>query len=83
MSEKRIKKISLNVEGNLGYGPDQINTKVTLADLLEQVEEAITEWGEETEVVLYQTNNSYGANYGRIERYELFSVPDTYQEWEE
>lgn len=74
------KRISLNVEGNLGYGPDQIQTSVTLADLLEQVQEAINEWGEDAEVVLYQSNNRYGANYGRLSRYELFDTPDNYDE---
>lgn len=73
------KRISLNVESNLGYGPDQIQTSVSLADLLEQVQEAIVEWGEDAEVVLYQTNNGYGANYGRLNRYELFDATDSYE----
>ena len=77
------KRISLNVEGNLGYGPDQIERAITLADLLEQVQEAIVEWGEDAEVVLYQTNNGYGASYGRLNRYELFDTPDNYEEGED
>lgn len=74
------KRISLNVEGNLGYGADQIQTKLTLADLLEQVQDAIELWGDDAEVVLYQNNNQYGANYGRLAAYDLFDVTDTYDE---
>lgn len=76
------KRISLNVESNLGYGADQIQTKLTLADLLEQVQDAIELWGDDTEVVLYQTNNRLGANYGRLAAYDLFDVTDTYEDGE-
>lgn len=74
------KRISLSVEGNLAYGAAQIENPLTLSDLLEQVQEAINEWGEDAEVVLYQSNNRYGANYGRLSRYELFDTPDNYDE---
>ena len=78
------KRISLNVESNLGYGPDQIQTSVSLADLLEQVQEAIVEWGEDAEVVVYQINNRYGASYGQLARgYELFDASDTYEDGED
>lgn len=77
------KRISLNVEGNLGYGADQMNRPVTLADLLEQVQEAIVEWGEDAEVVVYQINNRYGASYGQLARgYELFDATDNYEDGE-
>lgn len=69
-------RIQMNIEGNLGYGPDQINNPVTLADLLAEIEEAIVEWGEDAEVVLNQTNNGRGANYGRLSAYELFEGPE-------
>lgn len=65
-------KITLNVEGNLGYGTDQVEG-MTLADLKYAVEEAITEWGEDTEVVVFQTNNQYGAKYGRLSIWETFA----------
>lgn len=66
-------RIQMNVESNLGYAPDQIARPISLRDLLEQVESAIFEWGEDAEVVLHQSNNGYGANYGRLHRgYDLF-----------
>lgn len=70
-------RIQMNVESNLGYAPDQIDRPVTLADILEQVQDAIAEWGEDAEVVLHQTNNGYGANYGRLHGgYDLFDGPE-------
>lgn len=66
-------RIQMNVESNLGYAPDQIDQTITLADLLNQVQSAINEWGADAEVVLHQTNNAYGANYGRLlGGYDLF-----------
>ncbi len=66
--------VRMNFEGNLGYTPDQIDQKVTLADILAQVQDAIVEWGEDTEVVLYQTNNGRGANYGNVSEYQMFDT---------
>jgi hypothetical protein len=62
-------------QGNLGYAPDQIETSVTLADLLEKVQEAVDEHGEDAVVVLQQTNNGHGANYGKLySGYGLFEA---------
>jgi hypothetical protein len=69
-------RVLMNHQGNLGYGPDQINNPITLNDLLEQIEEAIAEWGGDAEVVAYQTNNGHGANYGSMYRHELFEAVD-------
>lgn len=69
-------KVLLNCEGNLGYGPDQIHSGTTLACLLEAVEEAIAEWGEDAEVVLHQTNNGRGANFGKLAKWTLFDAAD-------
>lgn len=77
------KRISINIEGNQGYGPDQIREALTLSDLLEQVQEAIVEWGEDAEVVVYQVNNRYGASYGHLVPYELFDATDSYDEDED
>lgn len=66
------RKITLNFEGNLGYGTDQVEG-MTLADLKYAVEEAITEWGSDAEVVMFQTNNQYGAKYGRLSPWETFA----------
>jgi hypothetical protein len=68
-------KVLLNHEGNLGYGPDQVQG-MTLGDLLAAVEEAVTEWGEDAEVVLQQTNNRYGACFGHLNRWDTFAYPD-------
>lgn len=65
--------IKMNFKGNVGYGPNQVDTKISLAHLLEQVQDAIEQWGEDTTVVLYQTNNGRGANYGSLSGgWELF-----------
>lgn len=69
-------RIKMNVEGNLGYGADQIERPMSLGDLLEAVQEAVDEWGEDAEVVLHQQNNQYGANYGRIVQWGAFEGDD-------
>lgn len=66
-------KVLLNAEGNLGYGSDQIDGSMTLGCLLEAVQNAIIDWGEDAEVVLHQTNNGYGANFGRLSQWEVFT----------
>ena len=68
-------KVTLQHEGNLGYGSDQVKG-MTLGDLLEAVQDAVTEWGEDTEVVAFQTNNTYGASYGTLSRWETFRAAD-------
>lgn len=60
------KQLLLDVSPNSGYSPDQINQKLTLAQLLEAVENAISEYGEDAEIVTYDVNNSRGAKYGYI-----------------
>lgn len=68
--------VRMHHEGNLGYAADQVDTSMTLAELLEAVQEAITEWGPEATVVAYQRNNHYGANYGTLSQYGLFDQVD-------
>lgn len=67
-------RIQMNVESNLGYGPDQIERPMSLGDLLEAVQSAVEEWGEDAEVVLHQINNGYGANYGKLNMWDLFEA---------
>lgn len=77
-------RVLLRAEGNLGYAADQVEGSVmTLADLLAEVEQAICEWGEDAEVVLHQTNNQYGANYGKLDRWDLFDAAPSDDEDEE
>lgn len=49
---------------------------MTLAELLEAVQEVITEWGPEATVVAYQRNNGYGASYGTLSQYGTFDKVD-------
>lgn len=73
-------RVQMNVESNLGYAAGQIDRTITLANLLEQVQDAIELWGEDAEVILHQTNNRYGANYGKLAAYDLFSSSDDQDE---
>lgn len=68
-------RIKMRFEGNIAYTADDA-AGMTLADLLEQVQDAITEWGEDAEVVLHQTNNGRGANYGQLAGWPLFASMD-------
>jgi len=75
------KVIKMNVESNLGYAADQVHARITLADLASQIEAAIEQYGEDAEVVLYQTNNAYGAAYGSLEQYgDLFTEAEAADE---
>lgn len=58
-------QILMNISDNQGYAPDQIDTRFTLGDLLEQVEQAIEDFGEEATIVL-NNGQRYGASYGSI-----------------
>lgn len=69
-------KVRMNHAGNRGYAADQIEGAMTLADLLAAVEEAIIEWGEDAEVVTFQTNNGHGANFGHLHEFDLFEAAD-------
>lgn len=60
------KQLLLDVSPNNGYGPDQVEQKLTLAQLLEAVENAISEYGEDAEIITHDVTNSRGAKYGYI-----------------
>ena len=69
-------KLTMMFQGNLGYGPDQVNG-MSLEELKEAVEMAICDYGEDAEVVLEQTNNGHGANFGKLYSFsELFQAAD-------
>lgn len=57
--------ILLSVQPNEGYSPDQIQHRLSLAELLEAVEYAISEYGDDAEIVL-DNGQRYGAQYGYI-----------------
>lgn len=66
--------VKLQFEGNLGYSADQVSTRTTLGDLLEQLQDAVERFGEDATLVLFQTNNRYGANFGKLATFEsMFS----------
>ncbi|AVJ49946.1 hypothetical protein FDJ43_gp48 [Microbacterium phage Koji] len=58
--------VLLGVNDNQGYSPDQINTSVTLADLLEAVQQAILDYGEDAKVVV-ANGQRYGAGFGSLQ----------------
>jgi hypothetical protein len=59
-------RVILPISDNEGYAPDQIRTGITLLELLEAVEEAIAEFGEEAVVVTLDRDNRFGAGFGRL-----------------
>lgn len=60
--------VLLPVNDNQGYAPDQVRTNVTLQDLLESVQQAIEEFGEDAKVVL-SNGQRYGAGFGSIQAF--------------
>lgn len=70
-------RVLMSHQGHLGYGADQIENPITLGELLEAVQDAVSDWGEDAEVVVQETNNGHGANYGRLYRQmDLFSLAE-------
>jgi hypothetical protein len=55
--------VLINISDNQGYEPDQIDTPITLAAMLESIQEAIEEFGDDAKVVL-NNGQRYGASYG-------------------
>ena len=64
--------VTMNVTNNQGYGPDQVETRMTLADLLVEVENAIGDFGEDAIVVTHESGNRYGASWGKVSTYNTF-----------
>lgn len=55
----------LDVQPNAGYSPEQVERRMTLAELMEAIEYAIDEYGDDAEVVL-NNGQRYGAQFGYI-----------------
>lgn len=70
-------KVILSINSNQGYAPDQVADKsITLADLLQAVQDAVEEFGGEARVVLDE-GGRYGANFGYLSQWEdLFTDGD-------
>lgn len=59
--------VRLNFQGNLGYTPEQVDgPKLSLGELLGDLQDAIEKYGEDAELVTFQTNNGRGANWGLV-----------------
>lgn len=58
--------VLLPISDNEGYSPEQIRTRVTLADLLESVQEAIENFGADAKVVT-SNGQRYGASFGSLQ----------------
>ncbi|UXE04394.1 hypothetical protein SEA_FUNSIZED_23 [Mycobacterium phage Funsized] len=75
--------VVMSLDNNQGYGPDQVNTEMTLRDLLHAVEDAIAEHGLDARVVTKDSGNRYGARWGRIDADgDLFTLHDTTGDWD-
>lgn len=61
--------VILHINANRGYAVDQIDHTITLGDLIAQLQEAASEFGDDARVVLFDGSNRYGANYGSLARY--------------
>lgn len=73
-------RVLLGISDNEGYSPSQIQTDITLADLLEHVQNAIADFGEDALVIL-SNGQRYGAGYGRLISYgDLFESADDAEE---
>jgi hypothetical protein len=70
------RRVILAAEPNMGYAADQIDTDMTLADLMALVEQAIEEYGPDAVVVTRDINNRYGADFGRLSPYDAINAAD-------
>lgn len=61
--------VVMQVSANRGYAADQVESRMTLADLLVEVENAIGDFGEDAIVVTQDRDNRYGAAWGKISTY--------------
>lgn len=72
--------LTLNINAARGYSADQIikdGGALTLADLLEAVQDAIEQYGEDAMVVTKDPDNvRYGAGYGMVIGHEMFAAVD-------
>lgn len=65
--EQAPRTVQIAINDNEGYAADQIRTHITLKDMLESIQDAIEEFGEDATVVL-DNGQRYGASYGSFTR---------------
>jgi hypothetical protein len=58
-------RVLLSIDDNEGYAPEQVDTTLTLGDLIAALQEAADEHGEDAIVVL-NNGQRYGASFGRF-----------------
>lgn len=59
--------VRLNFQGNLAYDAESTpGPTLSLGELLGDLLDAIEKYGEDAELVTFQTNNGNGANWGRV-----------------
>lgn len=59
-------KAILSIRDNEGYTAEQVDGRLTLGQLLREVEIAIDDLGEDTEIVTFNLNNPGGASWGKL-----------------
>ena len=69
MNTTTARRVVLAVDNNQGYAADQVETRMTLGDLLATIEQAVADFGEDALVVTRDTGNRYGANWGRLDQW--------------
>lgn len=67
-------RVLLAIEDNQGYTPHQVKTSMTLRDLVNALQEAADEYGEDAMIVL-DNGQRYGAQFGGIDTYRDLIVP--------
>ena len=63
-------QVLLSVSNNEGYAPDQITGSMTLASLLQEVQQAIEMHGPDAMIVTMESGNHFGARYGSLSTWE-------------
>ena len=53
-------KVVLSIRSNEGYSADQVKSRLSVGDL----REALEEFDDDAEVIVFNESNRYGANYG-------------------
>lgn len=53
-------KVILNIRSNEGYSADQVESRLSVGEL----KDALEEFDDDAEVIVFNESNRYGANYG-------------------
>jgi hypothetical protein len=65
--------VALGVAPHRAYGASDVETQMTLGDLMRALEEAVSEYGEDARLVTRDDSNAYGAAWGHLDSWgDLF-----------